>query len=179
MRPDPRSPGIAHLVWELKFNGVIVLVIGWAWLSASGGAHEVFRLVKDRLRGCPRPGALDRGSASAGPARTVCVAQVKGTIWPTTASYLARALGEAAGRRAQCLVIELDTPGGLLDSTKEIVQSFLRAPVPTVVYVAPAGGLGGQRRLLHHHGRGHGGHGARHQHRRGPPGAGGGGGKDG
>jgi membrane-bound serine protease (ClpP class) len=67
------------------------------------------------------------------------VAQVKGTIWPATASYLARALGEAAGRRAQCLVIQLDTPGGLLDSTKEIIQSFLRAQVPTVVYVAPAG----------------------------------------
>lgn len=72
------------------------------------------------------------------PAR-VCVAQVHGTIGPATASYLARALGEAAGQQAQCLVIQLDTPGGLLDSTKEIIQSFLRAQVPTVVYVAPAG----------------------------------------
>jgi membrane-bound serine protease (ClpP class) len=82
-------------------------------------------------------------AAPAAPARTVCVAQVKGTIGPATASYLARALGEAAGRRAQCLVIQLDTPGGLLDSTKEIIQSFLRAQVPTVVFVAPQGAWAG------------------------------------
>lgn len=73
----------------------------------------------------------------------VCVARVQGTIGPATASYLARALGEAAGQGAQCLVIELDTPGGLLDSTKEIVQSFLRSPVPTVVYVSPQGAWAG------------------------------------
>ena len=76
------------------------------------------------------------------PAR-VCVAQVHGTIGPATASYLARALGEAAGQQAQCLVIQLDTPGGLLDSTKEIIQSFLRSPVPTVVYVSPQGAWAG------------------------------------
>jgi membrane-bound serine protease (ClpP class) len=85
-----------------------------------------------------------------GPGRTggeavekVCVARVQGTIGPATASYLARAIGEAAGQGAQCLVIELDTPGGLLDSTKQIVQSFLRSPVPTVVYVSPPGAWAG------------------------------------
>jgi len=76
-------------------------------------------------------------------ARKVCVAQVRGTIGPATAGYLARALGEAAERHAQCLVIELDTPGGLLDATKEIIQSFLRSPVPTVVYVSPQGAWAG------------------------------------
>ena len=73
----------------------------------------------------------------------VCVARVQGTIGPATASYLARAIGEAAGQGAQCLVIELDTPGGLLDSTKEIIQGFLRSPVPTVVYVSPPGAWAG------------------------------------
>ena len=73
----------------------------------------------------------------------VCVARVQGTIGPATASYLGRAIGEAAGQGAQCLVIELDTPGGLLDSTKEIIQGFLRSPVPTVVYVSPPGAWAG------------------------------------
>ncbi len=73
----------------------------------------------------------------------VCRIQVQGAIGPATASYIARALGEAAGRHAQCLVIQLDTPGGLLDATKEIIQSFLRSPVPTVVYVAPEGAWAG------------------------------------
>lgn len=76
-------------------------------------------------------------------AEKVCVARVQGTIGPATASYLARAIGEAAGQSAQCLIIELDTPGGLLDSTKEIIQSFLRSPVPIVVYVAPQGAWAG------------------------------------
>ncbi|HWQ08025.1 MAG TPA: nodulation protein NfeD [Holophaga sp.] len=76
-------------------------------------------------------------------AGAVCVARVQGTIGPATASYLARAIGEASGQGAQCLVIELDTPGGLLDSTKEIIQSFLRSPVPTVVFVSPAGAWAG------------------------------------
>jgi len=84
--------------------------------------------------------ALPGGPPQAG---RVCVARVQGTIGPATASYLARALGEAAGQQAQCLVIELDTPGGLLDSTREIIQSFLRAPVPTVVFVAPQGAWAG------------------------------------
>jgi len=78
-----------------------------------------------------------------GPGARVCVARLQGTIGPASASYLARAIGEAAGQNAQCLIIELDTPGGLLDSTKEIIQSFLRSPVPTVVYVAPQGAWAG------------------------------------
>ncbi|MEO8500973.1 MAG: nodulation protein NfeD, partial [Vicinamibacteria bacterium] len=45
----------------------------------------------------------------------------------------------ATASGAQCLIVELDTPGGLLDSTKEIVQSFYGSAVPVVVYVTPAG----------------------------------------
>lgn len=76
-------------------------------------------------------------------AQTVCVSRVTGTIGPATATYVSRSLGEAAGQNAQCLVILLDTPGGLLDSTREIIQSFLRSPVPVVVYVAPPGAWAG------------------------------------
>lgn len=76
-------------------------------------------------------------------AEKVARIRVAGAIGPATATYIARALGEAAARQAQCLIIELDTPGGLLDSTKEIVQSFYAAQVPVVVYVAPAGANAG------------------------------------
>ena len=86
-------------------------------------------------------GATDR--AVANPPPRVCVARVQGTIGPATASYLARGIGVAAGQGAQCLLIELDTPGGLLDSTREITQTFLRSPVPTVVYVSPPGAWAG------------------------------------
>jgi membrane-bound serine protease (ClpP class) len=65
--------------------------------------------------------------------------KISGAIGPATASYVQRALNEAAAQGYICLIIQLDTPGGLLDSTKEMVQSLYSARLPTVVYVAPAG----------------------------------------
>ena len=73
----------------------------------------------------------------------VCLARVKGAIGPATATYLARARTEAVRQGAQCLIIELDTPGGLLEATKEIIQGFLESPLPTVVYVSPPGAWAG------------------------------------
>jgi membrane-bound serine protease (ClpP class) len=75
----------------------------------------------------------------------VCAGQVgliriDGAIGPATATYLTRAVDRAAQNGDACLVIQLDTPGGLLDSTKEIVEKLLSDEVPTVVYVAPSGG---------------------------------------
>jgi membrane-bound serine protease (ClpP class) len=65
--------------------------------------------------------------------------KVNGAISPATSGYISRSLGEATAAKAQCLIIQLDTPGGLLDSTKAIVQTFYGSAVPVVVYVAPAG----------------------------------------
>ncbi len=72
-------------------------------------------------------------------AEKVALIKVDGAIGPATASYISRSIAEAQAQQAQCLVIQLNTPGGLLDSTQKIVQSFLSSPVPVVVYVAPTG----------------------------------------
>lgn len=82
-------------------------------------------------------------TAAATGAEKVCLIKIDGAIGPATAAYTSRALGEAAADGAQCLIIQLDTPGGLLDSTKKIIQSFLRSPIPVVVYVAPSGAWAG------------------------------------
>ncbi len=74
---------------------------------------------------------------------TVALIKINGPIGPATASYIARAIDVAAAGNHACLVIQLDTPGGLLDSTKEIVQKFYASTVPTVVYVAPSGANAG------------------------------------
>lgn len=77
--------------------------------------------------------------AAAAHAAQVGLIKIDGPIGPATASYIERALAVAAEQNDECLVIQLDTPGGLLESTKQIVQSFYAAKVPVVVYVAPSG----------------------------------------
>jgi membrane-bound serine protease (ClpP class) len=78
-------------------------------------------------------------SATAAGSEKVCFITVEGPISPTTAGYVSRAVDETASKGGQCLIIQLNTPGGLLDSMQRIVQKLLGSPVPTVVYVAPTG----------------------------------------
>ena len=78
-------------------------------------------------------------SAAAAGSEKVCFITVEGPISPTTAGYVSRAVDETASQGGQCLIIQLNTPGGLLDSMQRIVQKLLASPVPTVVYVAPTG----------------------------------------
>lgn len=68
---------------------------------------------------------------------------INGPIGPATAGYVNRATKVAEAGGAECLIIRLDTPGGLLDSTKEIVLSLYASRVPTVAYVAPSGANAG------------------------------------
>lgn len=68
----------------------------------------------------------------------VLVTDVDGPITPAVAHYLESA-GEAAAESNSVLVVTIDTPGGLDTSTRDIVQSFLNAPTPVVVYVQPHG----------------------------------------
>ncbi len=69
----------------------------------------------------------------------VMVATIDGVINPFTASYLERALNTAKERNAACVIVELNTPGGLDRAMREMVQAMLSSPVPVVVYVAPSG----------------------------------------
>ena len=64
---------------------------------------------------------------------------VSDAIHPITEEYIARAIAEAETAKDQALLIELDTPGGLLDSTRDIIEKILAAKVPVIIYVAPSG----------------------------------------
>ena len=89
---------------------------------------------------CGRGTAL---SAAAVQAAQVGLIKIDGAIGPATANYISRAIDVAAAQNDECLIIQLDTPGGLLESTKEIVQTFYSSKVPTVVYVSPSGASAG------------------------------------
>ncbi len=67
------------------------------------------------------------------------VLKVDGTIVPVIADYIERGISQAEDENAIACIIELNTPGGLLDSTEEIVQRIMNADVPVVVYVSPKG----------------------------------------
>lgn len=71
--------------------------------------------------------------------RVVLRLVVDGGINPATADYIRDGIAAAEEREAVAVVVQLDTPGGLLESTKVIVKDLLGAGVPVIVYVAPSG----------------------------------------
>jgi membrane-bound serine protease (ClpP class) len=73
----------------------------------------------------------------------VNVVTLAGTINPASSDFLQRVIAQTEEEGAEALIIELDTPGGLVASTKDIIQAMLNATVPLVVYVAPQGAWAG------------------------------------
>ena len=76
-------------------------------------------------------------------AQTVVYIHIDGSINPVVSDYISEGIEKAHQENAACLIIGLNTPGGLLQSTRVIVSSILRSPVPVVVYVSPGGAHAG------------------------------------
>ena len=76
-------------------------------------------------------------------ARQVYKLTLEGAISPASAHFMIEALERAEEEGAECLVIELDTPGGLMESMRSVVKAFLNAEVPIVVFVYPNGSRAG------------------------------------
>ena len=96
--------------WALLFAG-----IAWLALSSGGAARE-------------------SGSGS-----HVNLIVIDGGINPAVNDYIRESIQRAHAGNARALIIQLDTPGGLLSSTRSIVKEMLSAPLPIIVYVAPSG----------------------------------------
>ena len=69
----------------------------------------------------------------------VAIIDIDDAISPSTSRFLSRAIDSAADSDAVLLLVRLDTPGGLLDATRDMVDSITNAQIPVVVYVAPTG----------------------------------------
>jgi len=102
---------------------LLVAAIGLALLAGAGG----------RARAAPSPAS---GSH-------VDVLTFAGTIDPVSAGLITQALRDATAGGAKALVVQLDTPGGDLNSMRAIAQAFLNGAIPTIVYVAPTGARAG------------------------------------
>src|SRR5207245_6391037 len=65
-----------------------------------------------------------------------------GEVEPILATYIDEGLADAAKRHAALVLITMDTPGGLSDSMKDMIEHILASPVPVAVFVSPTGGRG-------------------------------------
>src|SRR2546430_9150928 len=88
---------------------------------------------------CAAPLLARDAAAAAGEAATVFRIRVEGIIAPSSARFIQRAIREAEESNAAALLIELDTPGGLLKSMDDITKAMLNARVPVIVYISPKG----------------------------------------
>jgi membrane-bound serine protease (ClpP class) len=72
-------------------------------------------------------------------ARTVLILQLEGIVGPALSDYILRGLRTAAERNAPLVILQMDTPGGLDTSMRDIIRGILGSPVPVATYVSPSG----------------------------------------
>ncbi|MGB9798315.1 MAG: nodulation protein NfeD, partial [bacterium] len=73
------------------------------------------------------------------PQRAIYLLKVEGAITPPMSMYIIRVIDEATANNAQAVIMEMDTPGGLDKSMREIIQKELSAYIPIIVFVSPPG----------------------------------------
>jgi membrane-bound serine protease (ClpP class) len=103
--------------------------------------HVLIAVLLAGAAALPAPGLQVPGAAAAPavPPGTAVVLEINGPIGPATARYVVRGLEAARGADARVVVLEIDTPGGLDSSMRDIIRAILASPVPVVTYVAPPG----------------------------------------
>jgi membrane-bound serine protease (ClpP class) len=72
-------------------------------------------------------------------AQTILSIDINASINPSTESYIHRSVEKAKKDKVECLLIHLNTPGGLLVSTRNIISDIMQSPIPVVVYISPSG----------------------------------------
>ncbi|ARQ03190.1 NfeD family protein [Pseudorhodoplanes sinuspersici] len=98
------------------------------WLAAIGSAALILALLAALLAG-----------AQAAPGKRVLVIEIKGAISVAAQRQVSRAIDLARRDDAAAILINLDTPGGLVSATRDIIRDLVASPVPIIVYVAPSG----------------------------------------
>lgn len=83
--------------------------------------------------------ALSARAANNESTPTVVLLSVDGTVNPALADYIVKGIQQAEEKKAACVIIRMDTPGGVVTTTKTIIKAMVNAKVPVVVYVAPSG----------------------------------------
>jgi len=101
--------GVLHLMHRNLISRILVAVLAALFTLCCAASGEVLKLVVDD------------------------------TIQPITEEYIARAIDEAGRRNDQAILIEINTPGGLVESTRQIIEKITGSQVPVILYVTPSG----------------------------------------
>ncbi|MFQ5706046.1 MAG: nodulation protein NfeD [bacterium] len=101
--------------------------IGWTWVSLLMGVTAISCVSTNEARA---QNTLEG---------TVYVLTVDGVINPVSAEFITKSIDKATDTGAICVIIKLDTPGGLMESTRQITKKILASRIPVVIYVAPSG----------------------------------------
>lgn len=104
--------------------------------SFAGAARRLFYGLMLALACASFPLSADVGP---GPARHAVLLRIDGAIGPASAAYLEDGFAQAREEGARLVILEMDTPGGLDTSMREIIREILAMPVPVVAYVHPSG----------------------------------------
>ena len=107
------------------------------WLLLGGSLCALLLLVP--LASSPQPKAPQSAAASSPTTPLVIEMRISGAIMPLPAEFIVGGIDEAARRGASLVLITMNTPGGLDDSMRGIIQRIISSAVPVVVYVAPSG----------------------------------------
>lgn len=127
------------LSWSALFLFLLLIFAGIGGMALSAPERkEPPKVEKDTKAEKERKDAETK-PAPAPPERRVMVIEIDDPITPVTAEYIIKAIDRATAKGAEALIIQMDTPGGLVESTREIVKKMLASEVPIVVYVAPSG----------------------------------------
>jgi membrane-bound serine protease (ClpP class) len=131
---EPKTPGVEHVKPSAKSFDRIAIEAG---RRGSGLMLLVAVLVPAIM--CCDTRALAAGVEWASSRSHVDAIEVAGPINPASADFIADSIAQAQTDAAAALIIQIDTPGGLLSSARDIVKAVLNSPVPVIAYVAPAG----------------------------------------
>lgn len=82
---------------------------------------------------------LDINFSFAQSSAPIYVSSIEGAINPITAQYMIDGIREAETSQAECIIFQIDTPGGLDDSMRRIIKEMLNSQVPVIIYIAPQG----------------------------------------